>query len=556
MCYVIHLVLFLTLVRNEAVTSAAADDKKMGNPLHCDWVPECYCRASGEEYRVDCTDPELEEVPWNLPSNITELYISGTNLELLHEFSFYNYSDLRELDLSANKITEVEQRAFHQQFKLEVLVLRGNPELSVLDPGSFTPLINLHTLELSQCSLTQIPFRMNLPLLERLDMKDNDIEDVPTSTFQTCPSLLDINLENNNINNLGNNAFSGTSSLQRLFLRNNEISDIQQQDFGTLESLEILDISDNSIPQLDNNIFRDLESLNILYLQDNAIASLGSNAFSGLSSLTQLHLDNNALQEVPDIPSDHLPSLRTLKLSGNAIGTIPLNAFKDVGQIVDLSIGRMTSLTFIEDGAFSGMSALSSLDLRGNPNLQNLGVDALPDSEHETLEYIYLQDNAFVYLDERLFQSKDRLTYVDLFNNPFNCSCDLKWMPRVVEDNVPWASHWRSSTTPPRCKTPSHLENARIPDMKETDMTCDAPEVERISPETQTAHLMQNMSFVVSRNVFALVSPDSLSRLPTHVTGRHIGLYKERQTQDTLWWPIEKCQYMLQTYIIIENIIK
>ena len=84
---------------------------------------------------------------------------------------------------------------------------------------------------------------MDLPKLERLILKDNNIQDV--TALEGIKSLRKINLENNNISDIG--PLKNLDSLTSLNLSRNNIVNAQ---FQRLPKLKILTLCTNHINQI------------------------------------------------------------------------------------------------------------------------------------------------------------------------------------------------------------------------------------------------------------------------------------------------------------------
>lgn len=214
--------------------------------LSCQGCPdECICSSS---QTVNCQNQSLDAIPHSLPANtksliltgnsisqisqdsfptrlelLTDLYLSGNELEAVGTMVFDNLPNLVSLDLSNNNIQTFSETAFPDDNKLQVLnlsrsflnhssmdvvlnILRnGNLlQLTVLDLSNnylvllpddiFTSLSNLASLSLQNSSIISIPNgTLKVPPLRDLDLRDNSLRDLPITTlteFNLKPDLL------------------------------------------------------------------------------------------------------------------------------------------------------------------------------------------------------------------------------------------------------------------------------------------------------------------------------------------------------------------------------
>ncbi|XP_040899395.1 trophoblast glycoprotein b [Toxotes jaculatrix] len=212
--------------------------------LSCHGCPgRCLCSSQ----TVKCQNQDLDEIPHFLPANtkilfvtgnnisrisvdsfptvldqLTDLYLSGNEIESVDEMVFVNLPNLVRLDLSNNNIQNFSERAFSDDNKLQILnlsrsfhnhsfnevvvsVLQGgnllaltvldlsNNDLAILPGDTFISLPNLVNLSLQNSSIISIQNgTLKVPPLRDLDLRDNSLRNLPTTTraeFSLKPGL-------------------------------------------------------------------------------------------------------------------------------------------------------------------------------------------------------------------------------------------------------------------------------------------------------------------------------------------------------------------------------
>lgn len=196
---------------------------------------------------VKCQNKDLNEIPHSIPNNtrilfvtgnnisrlnavsfptrlklLTDLYLSGNELEYVDAMAFVNLPNLRRLDLSNNRLRSLSKSAFPDDNKLQHLILSrsfhnhstidvllnflrsGNLlQLTVLDMSSndlvilpsdiFTSLLSLVSLSLQNSSIIDIHNgTLRVPLLHDLDLRDNSLKDLSSAMmaeFSLKPGL-------------------------------------------------------------------------------------------------------------------------------------------------------------------------------------------------------------------------------------------------------------------------------------------------------------------------------------------------------------------------------
>uniref|UniRef100_A0A224X852 Putative insulin-like growth factor-binding protein complex acid labile subunit n=1 Tax=Panstrongylus lignarius TaxID=156445 RepID=A0A224X852_9HEMI len=182
---------------------------------------------------LDMSYSDLEYISNNTFSKMTSLKtltLSGNSLKKLESGVFQNLTNLRVLKLSNCGLTGLNETVFQEKSiyaPLEELYLSGNP-LIIAKKGSFLPtqLNHLKTLDLSSCNITYIPpnalhsfgnivnlnlygnqltsddehsleFLDNLPLLEKLDMSQNQLKWITPLLFRNNLNLKWLKLDDN-----------------------------------------------------------------------------------------------------------------------------------------------------------------------------------------------------------------------------------------------------------------------------------------------------------------------------------------------------------------------
>ncbi|KAM3861737.1 SLIT and NTRK-like protein 5 [Diretmus argenteus] len=213
-----------------------------------------------------------------------------------------------------------------------------------------------------------------------------------------CPAACTCNLQ---ISDLGLNVNCQERKIERIsdlnpkpynpkkmYLTGNYIPVVRRSDFIEATGLDLLHLGNNRIAHIHDRAFGDLTHLRRLYLNGNLIDHLTVDIFYGLESLQFLYLEYNVIKDIAPDTFQHVPNLQLLFLNNNLLKTLP-------------------------EGIFNGLT-LARLNLRSN-HLRYLPVGGVLD---------------------RL----TALVQVDLFENPWDCSCailELKmWLEQLSTGTV------------------------------------------------------------------------------------------------------------------------
>ncbi|XP_029306511.1 trophoblast glycoprotein [Cottoperca gobio] len=198
--------------------------------LSCHGCPDkCLCFSQ----TVKCQNQDLDAIPHSLPANtkflfvtgnnishisvdsfpthlqmLTDLYLSGNEIESVDAMVFDNLPNLVRLDLSNNNIQTFSGRAFPLDNKVQLLNLSRS-----FHSHSFMDVV----LSVLQSG--------NLLKLTVLDLSNNDLVILPDNIFASLSSLVDLSLQNSAIISIQNGTLRAPPLLD-LDLRYNSLRDL------------------------------------------------------------------------------------------------------------------------------------------------------------------------------------------------------------------------------------------------------------------------------------------------------------------------------------------
>ncbi|TSN48518.1 Leucine-rich repeat transmembrane protein FLRT3 [Bagarius yarrelli] len=300
--------------------------------------------------------------------------------------------------------------------------------------------------------LTSIPideFPTNLPLnVKELHLQENNIRTITHASLAQIPYIEELHLDDNSVSavSIEEGAFRDSNHLRLLFLSRNHLSTIPS---GLPMTIEELRFDDNRISSISEASLQDLINLKRLVLDGNLLNNrgIGETAFLNLVNLTELSLVRNSLTSPPpNLPGN---SLEKLQLQDNHIDRVPV-------------------------GAFAFLHQLYRLDLSGNK------LSSLPMG---------------------VFDDLDNLTHLLLRNNPWQCSCRMKWVRDWLR-SLPSKVNVRGFM----CQGPDKVKGMAIKDLSTELFDCSESEV---SPTYETSTV-------------SITLPPSRPQWPLYVTKRPV----------------------------------
>ena len=352
-------------------------------------------------------------------------------------------------------------------------------EFTIL-PGFFDPLSvsRLSNLTLQGNSLRLKPFVFSgLTNLKHITIMYTDIEDIYPEYFEGMSGLRGLDLHLNKIVHFNPNLSAWNVSLLHLNLSRNNIFGLSMGVFNGLDKLMMLDLSDNpcryvqgpspllmlqyldvsrtaffsydvSLPNLrtfsfsgrinqgqsflEPSRFRDSLLLERIILDNSRVdlkqlwtMSLNSSIFQGLHSLTSIDLSNNDLSILPHGLFPYLPLLLELNLGHCKISIIEPGAFMGLRSLKRLYLdhNRLSKLT--PDVFKIKMGDLYLLCLNSNL-LEYLDEDVFVNTP--AITNLTISNNQFTILNRSTFSLIPNLKFIDVSENPFQCSCKIKWL--------------------------------------------------------------------------------------------------------------------------------
>ena len=207
---------------------------------------------------------------------------------------------------------------------------------------------------------------LNLNYLKELNISNNEIKHVKSTTFKELINLETLFLIDCSIQHIEKNAFIHLNNLKTLNLSHNEIKSIKQQTFMGLDNLTKLNIAWSGIEQIEPSSFINLTNLIRLDLSYNKINKFEDDTFQGLSNLKFLYISNYQLRTIEKNTFKHLKNLRNLDLSNNKIEILKENCFNGLSNLIELNLST-GCINIIEINAFKCLHKLRSLYIYENP---------------------------------------------------------------------------------------------------------------------------------------------------------------------------------------------
>lgn len=327
------------------------------------------------------------------------------------------------------------------------LLYVNDSSIGVLKNGSLS-VLTINNIQLSGCHIKTIEadaFKGQEKSLKNLNLRNNELTDIPSSTIEDLQNLTVLDLSMNKITKVPDDAFAKLK-LVTLKLSDNEVTISPGAFRGldkTLKNLNLKGTRQKKVPEA----LRGLKTLAFLDLSYNSLRELpgsaGPQAFDGLDSLTGLNLERNFIHNIEsDAFHGVKNTLSSLSLLSNLIPDFPTTAINSVHDLRVLDIG-FNLITELPTNAFQGNPSLTLLAIDGNP------LTTVPEA-------------ALVHLNGTLRGLS--------FGGPFlNCDCKLRWILDWIRKQDLQVT---SREKPQFCGGPQELQNRTFYSIKPEEMIC------------------------------------------------------------------------------------
>lgn len=200
----------------------------------------------------------LKSVTANLFKFTPELIYLGLNdneLEELLADTFEHLTEIRQIDLTSNKLKTLPKGIFHRSRQEKVArVFLADNNLTKLEEDVF-----------------------QTENLELLTLSGNHVRHIDNNTFKNLYELESLNMTATftaEVDRLPKALFSNSSNLKYLQMDKNHFQFLEVGIFHNLRQLKVLDLSFNKLKDLDDDIFKNNIHLETLHLSNNKLKNL------------------------------------------------------------------------------------------------------------------------------------------------------------------------------------------------------------------------------------------------------------------------------------------
>ncbi|XP_063384722.1 toll-like receptor 6 [Cydia fagiglandana] len=279
--------------------------------------------------QVDLSNNQIHTIdPFSFRgTNITLCNFRNNALTILNEKSIFCGITVKELDLSVSNISTLGKYLF---FELHSELLKLNLSFNCIThvhENTFRNLTLLAELDLSNNKLLDLDFNLSdLKRLKSFNVENNQIGKITKTTFRGLKSLLEVNFSKNSIEEIEIFSFRDLEAVQILDLSNNNLPGVvAPYTFQGLIFTFELRLMYSKLTSLQDAAFFGMLGLTFLNASYSDIKVLGYDVFNGTTIWT-LDLSHNLL-EMFRVNNSYLKHVMEIYLNDNKIENISNETF-------------------------------------------------------------------------------------------------------------------------------------------------------------------------------------------------------------------------------------
>lgn len=355
---------------DETSSNITPTNNSTSDNLYCECIMENSSPGGLLVMHIHCDNRKFKNENFRvevLPAVTSLLDLSWNEFEIVPVFTG---SDLTNLDLSHNVITELDDNDFLKVSNLKELNLSWN-KISALSISAFASLQNLLKLDLSR----------------------NWLRNITPNVFSSLQSMTHLILSRNRFLNETFSAenvdlFLNLGATTKLNILEIEEADLDHIDLSHGFGLNVVKLKCNKFEK-----FPDVpRGIEIVDLSENPFRIMEAKSIPHLMYLQELYLnDMPRLSAIQGYAFFGLPNLKTVSLegswkltffSGDAFGNS--NALNETVTNLEVLNLRGTSLKYIDNTLIAALTKIKTFDLNGNPLICNCDIKWVRDFGLET----------------------------------------------------------------------------------------------------------------------------------------------------------------------------
>lgn len=243
-----------------------------------------------------------------------------------------------ELRIEDQRLPELTHDCLKNLDRLDTLVIK-RCGLQNIHSDAFKSLTSLRILDLSRNKIENVDKVFIGLNVWRVNLSMNHLSLIGDDAFDNMPKLRVLELDNNRLTKINTNWFKGSPKVFRLQMDNNKITQIPKAAFKRMDTEAALDIwlMDNRIEKIHTMAFEGVKKLDTLWLTNNKISSITGEMFEDVVKIRSFYIDRNALRCIDDSALTHI-AVEQFSIDRNPISCECLRVIKKWAKKSDVEL--------------------------------------------------------------------------------------------------------------------------------------------------------------------------------------------------------------------------
>lgn len=218
-------------------------------------------------------------------------------------------------------------------------------------------------------------------------------------------------------------------------------------------------ISGSSLTSISPGVFDDaaFSKLSKLELSGITLSLLQSGTFTGLIQVEFLTIINSRIEEIDrDVFQPFRNKITNLHIENSYIALPQFTGNSDLKNVKIAQFYQVSPMDVITSEYFSGLEQVVSLYLYGN-HINEIQEFAF--RRQTSLQLLHINLNSISTLSRNIFDLDMELPTMFVADNPWNCTCDLKWLQDAIRVKQ------NKTKESPKCRLPAEYDSLNIVDV-------------------------------------------------------------------------------------------
>lgn len=218
-------------------------------------------------------------------------------------------------------------------------------------------------------------------------------------------------------------------------------------------------ISGSSLTSISPGVFDEaaFRKLKKLELNGITLTLLQSGTFTGLSQLDSLKIRNSHIDEIDqDVFQPLSLKISILEIENSDIILPQFTGNSDLKNVKLAQLLQVRPMAVVTSEYFSGLEQVTSLYIYSN-DIKQIQKNAF--LRQTNLQLLHINLNSLSTLSRNVFSSSAKLPTIFVADNPWNCTCELKWLQDAIREKQ------NDTKESPKCRFPEEYDSQNIVDV-------------------------------------------------------------------------------------------